>query len=247
MKTNPLLLLAVLASAASLARGQALLMKETVPANTPSQQWSWCRVYADRVEITGETDGTKAVPVKKAVRFDEGVKDAAALQALIAGADRAVPVKWVTTDSGEVRHTAYRADATSIVLKTQGDDEAENPTEAAKILVGFIDRNCSAEADADAATAFPDYLSLSCTFQTPNGSESFQFKPSDGKSEAGSTGTYVARCEAVTAGGAARAACSIIETRTGATLARKVFDPAGGAGITLEAEPSLRLVCRANS
>jgi hypothetical protein len=235
----------MLAFTAGLAHGEsALLLKETLPGNTPSQSWAWCRVFADRVEITAETDGEKAPLVKRDVRFDGSVKDAAALRALIESADRAVPTKWVTTDSGGVRQTAYR-DSQKIILKIRGDEEADNPTDAAKTLVQFIDRNCAVAEEADAA--FPDYLSLSCNFQSPNGSEGFQFKPADGAAQAGSNGTYVARCEPLKG---ARAACSIIEARPGAAesvLARKVFDPAGGAGITVEAEPSLRLVCRANS
>jgi hypothetical protein len=247
MKLNPLFLPALLAFAAASAHGEsALLLKESLPGNTPSQSWSWCRVFADRVEITAETDGKREPLVKRDVRFDAGVKDAAALQALIEGADRAVAAKWVATDSGEVRQTAYR-DGKKIILKIRGDEEADNPTDAAKTLVGFIDRNCSAVEEADAA--FPDYLSLSCSFQSPNGSEGFQFKPADGAFEARSNGTYIVRCEPLK-GAEARAACSIIEARQGAAesvLARKVFDPASGAGVTVEAEPSLRLVCRANS
>ena len=114
---NPFLLSALLASTAGLARGEsALLLKETLPGNTPSQSWGWCRVFADRVEITAETDGKKATPVKRAVRFDDGVKDAAALRALIESADRAVPTKWVTTDTGGIRQTAYRDSKTIICI-----------------------------------------------------------------------------------------------------------------------------------
>jgi hypothetical protein len=246
MKTNSLLLLAALASTATFARGEsALLLKETVPANTPSQSWSWCRVFADHVEISGEADGRKSDPVKRDVLFDADVKGIAALQALIEGADVDVPVKAVTTDSGGVRLTGYRpvsgAEPKKIVLKISGDEEASNPTAAAKTLVGFINRNCP---DAEAAeTSFPDYLSLSCTFESPSGSQGFQFKPSEGAVETRS-GEYVARCEPVKG---ARAACSIFRTGSDeSALARKVFDPAG-EGVTVEAGQSLRLVCRANS
>ena len=108
----------------------------------------------------------------------------------------------------------------------------------------------SAAGVARAESSFPDYLSWSCSFSYADGGQSFQFKPSDGAAES-RAGAHVARCETLKGDAAdERAACSLIEARPGTperSLARKAFDPAGGAELSVEAEPSLRLVCRPNS
>ncbi len=211
--------------------------------------WGWCRVYADRVEITAEADGTRAVPVKHDVRYGDGVKDSAALTALIAKADAVVPVKvGRTTDSGGVRagrRLISRSPAPNRRRSCSRSPETRKPSKPDRRGEGPDGVPRPQLRRRQGSRDFLPRLSFAELYGSrPRMGARASRLSSPPKRFVGS------RARAATSRAARRrrrARFLLHLGKDGEVLAKKVFDPLGGAGVSVDGGQSLRVVCRANS